>query len=367
MAIPFLDLRAPYLELRDEMDTAVRRVLESGWYLLGEEIAAFETEWAQFVGARECIGLANGLDALRLGLEALDVGDGDEVIVPSNTYIATWLAVTQVGATIVPVEPDPATFNIDPNRIEDAITPRTRVILPVHLFGQPAEMDAISEIAARRSVRVLEDAAQAHGARVRGRTIGGGDVVAWSFYPGKNLGALGDAGGITTDDPDVADRVRVLRNYGSRIKYYNEVRGYNSRLDEMQAAILRVKLRHLDAWNERRSNQAVRYTRELGGTSIALPSVPAWAHSVWHLYVVRTRKRDALREHLAAKGIGTMIHYPVPPHHQAAYADMKVPKDAFPIALAMACEALSLPLGPHMTNEQQGDVIAAVREFDARG
>jgi len=367
MAVPFLDLRAPYLELRDEMDAAVRRVLESGWYLLGDEISAFESEWARYVGARECIGLANGLDALRLGLEALDVGEGDEVIVPSNTYIATWLAVTQVGATIVPVEPDPSTFNIDPNRIEDAITPRTRVILPVHLFGQPAEMDAITEIAKRRSVRVLEDAAQAHGARVRGRTIGGGDVIAWSFYPGKNLGALGDAGGITTDDADVADRVRVLRNYGSRIKYYNEVRGYNSRLDEMQAAILRVKLRHLDAWNARRSDQAARYARELGGTSIALPEVPSWAQSVWHLYVVRTPKRDALKEHLAANGIGTMIHYPVPPHHQAAYADMNVPKDAFPIARAMACEALSLPVGPHMTSEQQGAVIAAVREFDARG
>jgi dTDP-4-amino-4,6-dideoxygalactose transaminase len=367
MNVPFLDLRAPYLELRDEMDAAVRRVLESGWYLLGDEIAAFESEWAEYVGARECIGLANGLDALRLGLEALDVGPGDEVIVPSNTYIATWLAVTQVGATIVPVEPDPATFNIDPNRIEEAVTPRTRVILPVHLFGQPADMDAIREIAQRRSVRVLEDAAQSHGARVRGKRVGGGDVIAWSFYPGKNLGALGDAGGLTTDDPDVADRVRVLRNYGSRTKYYNEVRGYNSRLDEMQAAVLRVKLRHLDSWNDRRKMQAARYARELAGTSVVLPDVPSWADAVWHLYVVRTRKRDALKDHLAGNGIGTMIHYPVPPHHQDAYADARFDRNAFPLARAMACESLSIPLGPHLTADQQGSVIAAIREFDANG
>ena len=364
MTIPFLDLRAPYLELREEMDAAVRRVLESGWYLLGDELGAFEREWAEYVGAAECVGLANGLDALRLGLEALEVGPGDEVIVPSNTYIATWLAVTQVGATIVPVEPDPATFNIDPDRIEDAVTDRTRVILPVHLFGQPADMDAIRDIARRRSLRVLEDAAQAHGARVRGRSIGCGDVVAWSFYPGKNLGALGDAGGLTTDDPAVADRVRVLRNYGSRVKYFNELRGYNSRLDEMQAAILRVKLRHLDAWNERRAFQAARYVRELERTSLVLPNVPSWAQAVWHLYVVRTPKRDALRDHLAARGVGTMIHYPVPPHHQAAYSDVAFPRDAFPIARAMACEALSLPLGPHMTDEQQTQIVAAVREFD---
>jgi dTDP-4-amino-4,6-dideoxygalactose transaminase len=364
MEIPFLDLRAPYVELREEMDAAIHRVLESGWYLLGDEIAAFESEWASYVGARECVGLANGLDALRLGLEALEVGPGDEVIVPSNTYIATWLAVTQVGATIVPVEPDARTFNIDPNRIEDAVTTRTRVILPVHLFGQPADMDAIRDIARRRSLRVLEDAAQSHGAKVRGRPIGGGDVVAWSFYPGKNLGALGDAGGLTTDDPDVADRVRVLRNYGSRVKYFNERRGYNSRLDEMQAAVLRVKLRHLDEWNARRAAQAGRYADGLAGTSIAAPAVPSWADAVWHLYVVRTRRRDALKQHLADNGIGTMIHYPVPPHQQAAYADAAFPRDAFPLARGMACESLSLPLGPHLTIEQQSRVVTVIREFD---
>ena len=365
MAVPFLDLRSPYRELRDEIDAAIGRVLESGWYLLGDEIAAFEAEWASYVAARECVGVANGLDALRLGLEALGTGPGDEVIVPSNTYIATWLAVTQVGATVVPVEPDPATFNLDPNRVEDAVTPRTRVILPVHLYGQPADVDAIRDIARRRSLRVLEDAAQAHGARVRDRLVGGGDHVAWSFYPGKNLGALGDAGAITTDDPDIAARLRVLRNYGSRVKYHNECRGYNSRLDEIQAAVLRVKLRALDAWNARRARQAERYASELAESSLSLPGVPAWAHAVWHLYVVRSARRDALRDHLAARDIGTMIHYPIPPHLQPAYADAGFQRDCFPIARAIANEALSLPIGPHMTDEQQSAVIDAVRELDA--
>ena len=361
--VPFLDLRAPYDELRDEIDGAIRRVLESGWYLLGEEISAFEHEYASYVGADHCVGVGNGLDALRLSLEAFDVGPGAEVIVPSNTYIATWLAVTQVGATVVPVEPDPVTFNIDPARIEDAITPRTRVILPVHLYGQPADVDAIHDIARRRSLRVIEDAAQAHGARVRGRPIGARDVVAWSFYPGKNLGALGDAGAVTTDDAGVADRVRVLRNYGSRVKYQNEVRGYNSRLDEIQAAVLRAKLPCLDEWNTRRVAQAQRYACELSATGLSLPTVPSWADPVWHLYVVRTRSRDVLRAHLLANGIDTLIHYPLPPHTQPAYADMRFDQAAFPIASIIANEVLSLPIGPHMTLEQQALVIDAVRAF----
>ena len=361
--VPFLDLRAPYLELRDEMDGAMRRVLESGWYLLGEEISAFEDEYAAYVGADHCVGVGNGLEALRLSLEALGVGPGAEVIVPSNTYIATWLAVTQVGATVVPVEPDVATFNIDPARIEDAVTPRTRVILPVHLYGQPADVDAIHDIARRRSLRVIEDAAQAHAARVRGRPVGAGDVVAWSFYPGKNLGALGDAGAVTTDDADLADRVRVLRNYGSRVKYQNEVRGYNSRLDEIQAAVLRVKLPRLGEWNARRAAQAQRYACELSATALSLPLVPAWAETVWHLYVVRSQCRDALRAHLSASGVDTLIHYPLPPHRQPAYADMGFDPGAFPIASAMANEVLSLPIGPHMTAEQQRIVIDAVKAF----
>jgi dTDP-4-amino-4,6-dideoxygalactose transaminase len=361
--VPFLDLRAPYVELRDEIDAAIARVMESGWYLLGDEIAAFEAEWAAFVGAKHGIGLANGLDALRLSLEALEIGPGAEVIVPSNTYIATWLAVTQVGATVVPVEPNDATFNIDPDRIEDAITPRTRAILPVHLFGQPADLEAIRDIARRHSLRIIEDAAQAHGARQRGTRIGGGDIVAWSFYPGKNLGALGDGGAVTTDDADVADRLRVLRNYGSRVKYHNERRGYNSRLDELQAAVLRAKLGHLDAWNARRAAQAQRYSCELGSLPLALPHVPEWAETVWHLYVVRSPRRNALRDHLAASGVGTLVHYPVPPHRQPAYADAHFPASAFPIASAMADEALSIPLGPHLTAAQQSAVIDAVEAF----
>jgi len=364
--VPFLDLRAPYDELRGEIDGAIQRVLESGWYLLGEEIAAFEREYASYVGADHCVGVGNGLEALRLSLEALDVGPGAEVIVPSNTYIATWLAVTQVGATVVPVEPDAATFNIDPARIEDAITPRTRVILPVHLYGQPADLDAIHEIARRRSLRVIEDAAQAHGARVNGRPVGGRDVVAWSYYPGKNLGALGDAGAVTTDDASVADRVRVLRNYGSRVKYQNEVRGYNSRLDEIQAAVLRAKLPCLDEWNARRTAQAQRYACELSATELSLPMVPPWADAVWHLYVVRSRSRDALRAHLLANGVDTLIHYPLPPHRQPAYADMGFDPDAFPIASLIANEVLSLPIGPHLSADQQAAVIDAVKTFVPR-
>ena len=363
-AIPFLDLRAPYDELRADIDGAIRRVLESGWYLLGAELEAFEREWAAHVGARHCVGVANGLDALRLSLEALEIGASDEVIVPSNTYIATWLAVTQVGARVAPVEPDPATYNIDPERIEDALTPRTRAILPVHLYGQPANLGAIRDIALRHGLRVLEDAAQAHGARYRGVPVGAGsDAVAWSFYPGKNLGALGDGGAVTTDDDDIADRLRVLRNYGSRAKYHNERRGYNSRLDEIHAAVLRVKLPRLDEWNARRAAQALRYGCELAAAGLTLPTVPEWADPVWHLYVVRSAHRDALRDHLAARGVGTLIHYPVPPHRQPAYADTGFAHDAYPIARAIAGEALSLPIGPHLTAEQQALVIDAVRTF----
>jgi dTDP-4-amino-4,6-dideoxygalactose transaminase len=363
--VPFLDVQGAYRELRSEIDAAVQRVLESGWYLLGDELHSFEREWASFVEATHCVGVANGLDALRLALEALGVGPGDEVIVPSNTYIATWLAVTQVGASVVPVEPDPVTFNLDPNRVDTAVTPRTRVVLPVHLYGQPADLDAIYDIADARGLRVLEDAAQAHGAGYRGRRVGGRGVVAWSFYPGKNLGAIGDGGAVTTDDSDIADQLRVLRNYGSRVKYRNERRGYNSRLDEVQAAVLRAKLPHLDEWNARRAEQARRYSCELAMAGLELPVSPDWADSVWHLYVIRSAQRDALRDALTARGIDTIIHYPVPPHRQPAYADASFPADAFPIASAMAETVLSLPLGPHLTNEQQSVVIDALRDLAA--
>ena len=271
-------------------------MLESGWYILGPEVEAFESEWAAYCDAKHAVGLANGLDALTLALRALDIGPGDEVIVPSNTYIATWLAVTGVGATPVPVEPDVATHNIDPARIEAAITSRTRALLPVHLYGQPADMDPILDIASRHGLRVIEDAAQAHGARYKGKRIGAhGDIVCWSFYPGKNLGALGDAGAITTNDTALAERVALLRNYGSRQKYVNEEAGVNSRLDPIQAAVLRVKLGVLDEWTERRRAVASAYTKGLAESGLILPHVPDWAEPAWHLYVVRTSDRDALQ------------------------------------------------------------------------
>lgn len=360
MQIPFLDVGAAYKELKSEIDAAIARVLDSGWYILGPEVEAFEEEWAQYCEAKYAIGVANGLDALHLALLAMDVGPGDEVIVPSNTYIATWLAVSQCGATPVPVEPIEATYNIDPARIEEAITPRTKLILPVHLYGQPADLNPILAIARKHGLRVLEDAAQAHGARYKGRRIGAhGDTVAWSFYPGKNLGALGDGGAVTTNDPKLADRIRVLRNYGSRVKYVNEVKGFNSRLDPIQAAVLRVKLRVLDEWNARRQGIAQRYLEGLAGSGLVLPQVPDWAEPVWHLFVVRHPERDALVKRLNEAGVGTLIHYPVPPHLQAAYAEMGFGVGAFPVAERIAGEVVSLPMGFQIANEGVG-VICGV-------
>ena len=364
--IPFLDLRAPYQELKRELDEAVARVVSSGRYIGGVELEAFEGEYAAYCGAAHCAGVANGLDALHLALRALGVGAGDEVVVPSNTYIATWLAVSQCGAAPVPVEPDERTFNIDPALIEAAITPRTRVILPVHLYGQPADLDPILATARKHGLAVLEDAAQAHGARYKDRRIGAhGDVVAWSFYPGKNLGALGDGGAVTTNDPQIANRIRVLRNYGSREKYVNETRGFNSRLDPLQAAILRVKLAHLEEWNARRSAVAECYRQELRGAQIILPSVPDWAEPVWHLFVIRHGKRDDLLRQLSERGVGALIHYPIPPHLQNAYRESGWGEGAFPIAERMAREVLSLPMGPHLSLGWARKVVSALLEARA--
>lgn len=364
MTVPFLDLGASYRELQSEIDEAVARVLASGWYIGGTEVDAFESEFAAYCDTRFAVGVANGLDALHLSLLAMGVGPGDEVIVPSNTFIATWLAVSQCGATPVPVEPDARTMNIDPARIEVAITARTKVIVPVHLYGQPADLDPILAVARRHGLRVLEDAAQAHGARYKGRKLGGhGDIVTWSFYPGKNLGALGDAGAITTNDEELANRIRVLRNYGSREKYVNEVPGYNSRLDPLQAAVLRVKLRHLDAWNRRRSEIATLYGERLAADGLQLPFVPAWAAPVWHLYVVRHARRDALAAFLAEKGIGTVIHYPIPPHLQQAYASLGFSQGSFPVSEAIHQTVLSLPIGPQHGRVAAEAVIDAVIRF----
>lgn len=361
MKIPFLDLQAGYLELQQEIDAAVARVLQSGWYIQGPELAQFESEFASFCEARHCVGAANGLEALQLALLALGVGPGEEVIVSSNTFIATWLAVSMVGATPVPVEPDPHTHNIDPNRIEEAISTRTRVLLPTHLYGQPADLDPIIELAKRRGLRVIEDAAQAHGARYKGRRIGAhGDVVTWSFYPGKNLGAYGDGGAVTTNDASLAERVRMLGNYGSRQKYVHGERGLNSRLDPLQAAILSVKLRHLEEWNARRAAIAETYLGRLRGTGIELPYVPEWADPAWHLFVVQSPDRDVLTEQLSKSGVQTLVHYPIPPHQQHAYADSGYAGGAFPIAERLAEQVVSLPIGPHLSRAQAEHVAEAI-------
>ena len=365
MKVPFLDLRSSYFELKAAIDEAVARVLDSGWYVLGPEVEAFEAEFATYCQARHAIGVADGLGALHLALRAMDVGPGDEVIVPSNTYIATWLAVSQCGAIPVPVEPDERTCNIDPALIEAAITPRTKVILPVHLYGQPADMDPILALARKHGLLVLEDGAQAHGARYKGRRLGAhGDAVAWSFYPGKNLGAMGDGGAVTTNDDRITDRIRVLRNYGSRVKYVNEVQGYNSRLDPIQAAILRVKLAHLDDWNARRGAIARLYQDGLAATGLTLPHVPEWADPVLHLYVVRHRERDALQHLLTQAGVATMIHYPIPPHLQSAYASLGFGRGSFPVSEALHDQVLSLPIGPSQTAEATGIVIDAIRKAE---
>ncbi|MFE0028437.1 DegT/DnrJ/EryC1/StrS family aminotransferase [Amycolatopsis sp. NPDC059021] len=361
MTVPFLDLRAPYLELREEIDDAVGRVLRSGWYLLGPEVEAFEAEFAAYCGAAHCVTVGSGGDALTLILRALGIGTGDEVIVPAHTFIATWLAVSDVGATPVPVEPDPATFTMDPARIEAAITPRTQAILPVHLYGHPADLDTVRAIADRHGLAVVEDAAQAPGAVHNGRRIGAApSTVAFSFYPGKNLGALGDSGAVVTSDRQLADKVRLLRNYGSRVKYRHEVLGTNSRTDELQAAVLRVKLARLDEWNARRARVADRYLAGLKGLDLDLPEVASWAEHAWHLFVVRAADRDALAARLGEAGVGTLVHYPVAVHASPAYQPLGL--GPFPLSERLAGEVLSLPIGPHLTDDQVGAVISAVRD-----
>jgi dTDP-4-amino-4,6-dideoxygalactose transaminase len=360
--VPFLELGQTYLEIKDELDAAYQRVMNSGWYILGEEVTAFEGEFAAYCGTRHCVGVGNGLEALQLILRAYGIGSGDEVIVPANTYIATWLAVSNSGATVVPVEPEERTFNLDPRRIETAITSRTKAVLPVHLYGQPAEMDAIKEVARRHGLKVIEDAAQAHGASYGNRRVGSlGDAAGWSFYPTKNLGAYGDAGAVTTDDDELARRVRLLRNYGSSSKYYNEERGINSRLDELQAALLRVRLKHLDEWNSRRVRIAETYLNELEGARLLLPLVAEAAAPVWHLFVVRSKMRDELQRQLNGLGVNTLVHYPVPPHLQEAYKDIGTPPGSFPLTEAIHSEVLSLPIGPHLSESGQARVVQAVK------
>jgi dTDP-4-amino-4,6-dideoxygalactose transaminase len=365
--VPFNDFESPYNELKEALDDAYFRVMRSGWFILGDEVASFEREYAAYCGSPHCIGVGNGLDAMELVLRAWGIGNGDEVIVPSNTYIATWLAASNIGAVPVAVEPDPKTYNLDAASIDCAVTARTRAIIPVHLYGQPADMDPILAAAERHGLKVLEDSAQAHGAIYKGRRTGSlGHAAAHSFYPTKNLGAFGDGGAVTTADAELADKVRTLRNYGSKKRYYNEVKGRNSRLDELQAAFLRVKLRHLDAWNARRRATASYYLEELSHDSsdLILPVTPSWAEAVWHLFVVRHHRRDVLRERLSALGIATLIHYPIPPHRSNAYnpgGGRRNDFDDYPIAQELAGTSISLPIGAHISTAQAATVVSALR------
>ena len=364
MNVPFLDIRATYTELRESFDQAYRRVMDSGWYLLGEELDAFEKEFALYCGTQDSIGVGNGLDALALILEAFDIGPGDEVIVPAHTFIATWLAVTNVGARPVPVDVDKTSFNIEPDRIENAITSRTKAIIAVHLYGRPSEMNAIRDIANKHQLKVIEDAAQAHGALYHEKRTGGlGDAAAFSFYPGKNLGAFGDGGAITTNDSLLAKRIRCLRNYGAEKKYVHQELGRNSRLDELQAAFLRVKLQWLDRWNEKRSRIADFYSQHLSNTPLKLPHSAAHASSSWHLYVVRSTDRDTLQKKLATAGVHTVIHYPIPPHRQEAYRECSPSTANLPIAEELGGQVLSLPIGPQLTTSQTDYVIEQVRNI----
>ena len=351
--IPFLDLKPTYLELKVGLDEAISRVLSNGWYILGNEVSAFEEEFAAYVGTNHCVGVGNGLDALILVLMAYGIKSGDEVIVSSNTYIATALAVSRVGAKVVFVEPDPETHNLDPSLFEQAITEKTRAVIPVHLYGLPADMDSINNIAGKYNIRVIEDACQAHGAQYKNKKAGAlSDVAAFSFYPGKNLGAFGDGGAITTNNDELASKIRSLRNYGSQKKYFNEFQGVNSRLDELQAAILRVKLKCLDEWNQRRRKIAETYNELLKNLDgVRLPTEPDEYQSCWHLYVISSVERGPLQRKLEDHGVGTMIHYPLPPYRQEAYEDLGIAKGGFPIADKISDSVLSLPIGPHLSLE----------------
>ena len=362
-SIQFLDIGRLHQSIRESLDAAYHRVMSSGWFIMGPELEAFEAEFAQYCEVKHCIGVGNGLDALHLLLRAYGIGPGDEVIVPSNTFIATWLAVTQCGATPVAAEPSIDTHNIDPALIASVITSRTRAIIPVHLYGQPADMDPINELAAEHGLIVIEDAAQAQGARYKGRRVGSlGHAAATSFYPGKNLGALGDGGAVLTDDDAIAEKVKQLRNYGSKVKYQHDLAGYNSRLDELQAAFLRAKLVVLDEWNAQRRKISAQYSMLLAGVDINLPTFPEYTEPVWHLYVIRSKQRDALKLHLEQQGISTVIHYPIPPHRQACYRGFQ--GSSLSIADVLAEQVLSFPISPAMSEEEVKLVAQAVLNFD---
>lgn len=363
MRVPFLDLTAASASILPAIETALLEAARSGQYVMGPMLSQFEEEFAAYTEASYCLGVANGLDALRLGLQAMGVGPGDEVIVPANTYIATWLAVSQCGAIPVPVEPCENTYNIASEAISAAITSRTKVILVVHLYGQPADLDAIQAVAAQHGISILEDAAQAHGALYKSKRVGSTGTATFSFYPSKNLGALGDGGALVTDDMGIYREVGLLRNYGSKEKYVHEVKGLNSRLDPLQAAVLSVKLKSLDVWNTRRRTIAKRYSDAFSQANIAPPFVPDWADPVWHLYVLRHSNRDQFQNRLKSSGIDTVIHYPFPPHLQNAYSDLGYGLGSFPLSERLSNEVISLPMCPAQTDEQTDYVIKTVKQL----
>jgi dTDP-4-amino-4,6-dideoxygalactose transaminase len=363
MNIPFLNLKSINGSFNGALEDAAIRVVSSGQYILGEEVASFEREFAAYCGTSHALGVSNGLDALHMILRALDIGPSDEVIVPANTFIATWLAVSFCGAKPVPVETEPNGFNIDINAVEASITPRTRAIMVVHLYGLPVDVTALQAVADRHHIPIIEDAAQAHGAKCHGVRAGAlGRVAAFSFYPGKNLGALGDGGGVTTNDSALAKRISLLRNYGSKIKYEHREVGFNARLDEIQAAMLRVKLARLDEDNQARQRIADRYIQGMMELDLILPQIPAGHTSAWHLFVIRSSKRARLIEGLAKRGVATGIHYPVPPHLQEAYASLGYHQGHFPLTEVIHREVLSLPIWPGMTDGMVEYVISSVRE-----
>jgi dTDP-4-amino-4,6-dideoxygalactose transaminase len=363
--IPFLNLKTYNAAYEAELYHAFQEVMDSGWYIMGNKLQAFEQAYADFNQTKYAIGVGNGLDALALSLKALGIKQGDEVIVPSNTYIASWLAVSYEQATPIPVEPRLGTYNINPDLIEEKITARTKAIMPVNLYGQASELDKIEQIARKHNLFIIEDNAQAQGAQCAGRMAGAfGHINATSFYPGKNLGALGDAGAVTTDDEKLAQKVLSLRNYGSSKKYFNDEKGYNSRLDEMQAAFLSVKLKYLKQDNEKRHKIAALYTEILRGYGdIVLPEIAENCTSVFHVYMIRTEKRDELQEHLTKNGIGTLIHYPTPPHLQKAYQDLNYKKGDFPLAEIIAETCLSLPISPVLKVEDVEIVCDTIKKF----
>ena len=364
MKVPFNSFEAMHSELKTEIAEAVNTVVKSNWYILGEQKRAFEEEFAQFCGRKYCVGVGNGLDALHLLLRAYGIGPGDEVIVPSNTYIATALAVTYAGAAPVFVEPRLETYLIDPALIREKITAKTKAIMPVHLYGQAADMDEINAIAKEYGLVVIEDVAQAHGALYKGKRAGNlGDAAAFSFYPGKNLGAMGDAGAVVTDDKEIADKVRTMSNYGSERKYHNMYAGFNSRLDEMQAAILRVKLKELDHWNAYRKKVAERYLAGIRHEAVRKPVVCADRDHVWHIFPIRVVERDEFQKNLRERGIETLIHYPIPMHLQEAYRELGIPKGALPLAEEISETELSLPMFYGIMEEQVEYVIEAVNTF----